>query len=90
MKAVQYGSDYRGADDDPAAVEATDEAMAGELGNLAQQFATLTGTSDDDGDGNDQQTEGVQVLGPDNEIRNYAPALPFAQVGLPRVIAVGR
>lgn len=92
LKAVRYGYDYRGADgaleaEEPAAPE-LDEAIAAELDDLTAQLAALTGGTGaadgaGDGDGDDATDAGVVVLGPDNDIRNYAPELAFGTVGLP-------
>lgn len=83
LKAVQYGSDYRGADGARTAGETpvVDTQVEEDLDDLARQLAALTGTPPTDETG--EAAAPIEIVGPDNDVRNYAPELPFAEVGLP-------
>lgn len=94
LQTIRYGDEYRGADtgaaervEDEAAPALSDDAQA-DVDDFAAELAALLG-EEDMGDGMeaaaDDADDGapVQIIGPDNSIRNYAPALPFNRVGVP-------
>lgn len=86
LQTVQYGSEYRGADvgapEQPeGGLSASDQAA---VDDFAAQLAQLSmGGSFDSEAGDVEEPAPVEIIGPDNTIRNYAPELPYSQVGIP-------
>ena len=90
LKAVQYGSDFRGADvaapeGQDAPTDGLDADTQAEVDDFAAQLAALTGEPASGSDGTEgiAGDGGVVVFGPDNDIANFAPRLLYDQVGIP-------
>lgn len=89
LQTIRYGDAYRGAD--VATVEAADDLAglsadeAAALGDLTAQLSALGSLSDDASE--DSGT--LEIVGPDNSVRNYAPRLPYDEVGIPMPSAPG-
>jgi len=85
LQTIRYGSDYRGAD--VATSEAEPEALSSDdqeaIDDLAAQLAALSGGGMETEEDGSEEPAGVQILGPDNSIANYAPELPYDVVGIP-------
>lgn len=90
LQTIRYGDEYRGADvavgeadgDDMVGLSA-DEAAA--LGDLTAQLSALGSLSEDSSDDGGE----IEIVGPDNSIRNYAPRLPYDEVGIAMPTAPG-
>lgn len=89
LKAVQYGSEYRGADvenqggeEAKAPIDAASQVEVDDFAARLSEFS-VSGHSEDPGSADANADDPIEIIGPDNSIRNYAPRLPYSLVGIP-------